>query len=147
MLRQNNKLWVLILTGIISFSLLLVVSACSSTATTAATTPAKPISTSPAAGQPVTVELTAVQMSFSTSTISVPAGAQVTVNFHNNDSGIPHNLALYTDSTAKTSIYVGQVITGISSVTYKFTAPATPGTYFFRCDVHANSMTGKFIVQ
>jgi hypothetical protein len=23
----------------------------------------------------------------------------------------------------------------------------TPGTYFFRCDVHPNTMTGQFIVQ
>lgn len=144
---KNNRVWALMLTGIISFSLLLGVAACSSAATTAATTTVKPISTSPAAGQPVTVELTAVQMSFSTSTITVPAGAQVSVNFHNNDSGIPHNLAVYTDSTAKTSIYVGQIINGVSSMTYTFTAPATAGTYFFRCDVHPNSMTGKFIVQ
>ena len=144
---NNHRLWALMITGIISFSLLLGVAACSSTATTAATTPVKPISTSPAAGQPVTVELTAVQMSFSTSTITVPVGAQVSINFHNNDSGIPHNLAVYTDSTAKTSIYVGQIINGVSSMTYTFTAPATAGTYFFRCDVHPNSMTGKFIVQ
>lgn len=144
---KNYRLCALTLMGTISLSLLLVVGACSNAATTAATTAVKPISTSPAAGQPVTVELTAVNMSFNSSTITVPAGAQVTINFHNNDSGVPHNIAVYTDSTAKTSIYVGQIINGVSSAAYTFTAPTTAGTYFFRCDVHPNSMTGKFIVQ
>jgi plastocyanin len=44
-------------------------------------------------------------------------------------------------------IFVGQIITGPSAtIDYKFTAPITPGTYFFRCDVHP-SMNGSFIVQ
>ena len=30
-------------------------------------------------------------------------------------------------------------------ITYVFTAPAIPGTYYFRCDLHP-SMQGQFIV-
>jgi len=33
-----------------------------------------------------------------------------------------------------------------ATTTYTFTAPSTPGTYFFRCDVHPETMTGQFIV-
>ena len=87
------------------------------------------------------------EMAFDQSTITVPAGASVTMNFDNKDSGVPHNFALYTDSSASKSIFVGQIITGPATITYKFTAPTTPGNYFFRCDVHPTAMTGTFVVQ
>jgi plastocyanin len=114
------------------------ISTSSSISTTTSTTPA---------GQSVTIDLVARSMAFDKSTITVPAGAQVTLNFDNQDSGIPHNFAAYTNSSASTSIFVGQTITGPKTITYTFTAPTTPGNYFFRCDVHPTSMTGKFIVQ
>jgi len=103
--------------------------------------------TTGAAGQNVTIGLTAQNMAFNTSTITVPAGAMVTMNFDNRDSGIPHNFAAYTDSSASKSIFVGEVITGPETTTYTFTAPSDPGTYFFRCDVHPTTMTGQFIVK
>ncbi len=84
-------------------------------------------------------------MAFDTNTITVPAGAVVTMNFENRDS-LAHNFALYTNSSATTAIFVGQIITS-SQITYTFTAPATPGNYFFRCDVHPTTMTGTFIVE
>ena len=84
-------------------------------------------------------------MAFDKSTITVPAGATVVINFDNQDSA-PHNFALYTNSSASTSIFVGQIIRS-DSIIYKFVAPSTPGSYFFRCDVHPFTMTGTFIVQ
>jgi plastocyanin len=95
----------------------------------------------------VTIDLVAKNIAFDKSTITVPVGADVTVNFDNQDSGIPHNFAVYTDASASTPIFVGEIITGPKTVTYSFTAPTTPGTYFFRCDVHPTIMTGTFIVQ
>jgi plastocyanin len=89
--------------------------------------------------------LTAQNVAFDKTTISVPAGASVTINFNNMDS-VPHNFALYTDSSASTAIFQGQIITGPAIATYQFTAPSAPGTYFFRCDVHTTIMTGSFIV-
>ncbi len=147
---------------------LLVLAACSSTtatttlpatttttppATTATTTPATTTTipptttatTTPPSGQSVTIDLTAQSMAFDKSTITVPAGATVTINFNNMDN-IPHNFALYTDSSASTPIFVGQIINK-RTITYTFTAPATPGNYFFRCDVHPTTMTGTFVVQ
>ncbi|MGD1118517.1 MAG: cupredoxin domain-containing protein [Dehalococcoidales bacterium] len=100
-----------------------------------------------AAPQSVTINLTAQGMAFDLSTITVPAGASVTLVFTNKDTGIPHNFALYTDSTASKSIFIGQIIRGTNTVTYTFTAPSTPGSYFFRCDVHPTSMIGTFVVQ
>ncbi|MHB8107346.1 MAG: cupredoxin domain-containing protein [Candidatus Cryosericum sp.] len=94
-----------------------------------------------------TFTVTAAGMAFDTSTITVSAGAHLTITFVNNDNGVPHNMAFYTSSAATTIIYQGARITGVSTVTYTFDAPTTPGTYFFRCDVHPNTMTGQFIVK
>jgi plastocyanin len=94
----------------------------------------------------VTVDITAKGFAFNTSTITVPAGANVTINFNNMDAGIPHNVAVYENKDANKAIYIGAVITGPKTVTYNFMAPTTPGTYFFRCDIHPTTMFGDFIV-
>ncbi|MCK9297579.1 hypothetical protein HL657_00785 [Methanoculleus sp. YWC-01] len=98
------------------------------------------------AAERVTVAIAAENFAFSTEMITVPAGAEVTVNFDNRDDGVPHNVAVYTDSSAATAIFVGEIVTGPGQVTYTFTAPETPGTRFFRCDVHP-SMNGDFVVE
>jgi plastocyanin len=103
------------------------------------------VTTTTTTGQHVVITLAAQNMAFDTKTIVVSAGGTVTVNFDNKDNA-PHNLAVYTDSSAKTTLFKGQVVTR-TSIVYTFTAPATPGTYFFRCDVHPASMTGSFIVE
>ena len=138
---SDKRKYLLVLALIIA---LLIPAGCASTTTTtsAPTTTLPPITTS---GQGVTINLTAQNMAFDKSSMTVPAGASVTINFNNKDS-IPHNFALYTNSGAGTSIFVGQIISA-TTVTYKFTAPTTPGNYFFRCDVHPTSMTGTFVVQ
>jgi plastocyanin len=92
------------------------------------------------------VYLEAHNIAFNVSTITVPAGANVVVHFSNMDSGVPHNFAVYQTSAAQNAIFQGQRITGVSSTTYSFTAPTTPGNYFFRCDVHPTLMTGTFVV-
>ena len=128
--------------------------ACSPTSTPTTTspptlnTPAPTASPSPTTtGQSVSIDLVAQNQRFDKSAITVPAGASVTINFDNRDNGIRHNFAVYTDSGASSAIFVGEMVTGPSTIAYKFTAPSTPGTYFFRCDPHAAIMTGDFIVQ
>ena len=122
--------------------------ATTTTTTTAATTTTTTTITTTATStvNPVTINLAAQNVAFNTNSITVAAGASITVNFNNMDS-VPHNFAVYTNSTATTIIFQGAVITGPTTTTYKFTAPTTPGTYFFRCDVHPTIMTGTFIVQ
>jgi len=112
------------------------------------------IMTPAAGGSSVTVDLVAKDMVFSPSTIAVPAGAAVVVNFHNREppgssqvTGIAHNFAVYDSQAASITIFRGEIITGGGDAVYQFTAPATPGTYFFRCDVHPSVMNGQFIVQ
>lgn len=116
--------------------------------------PAQPTPT-PAAGimvtgttgdTPVALTLTAKNMAFDRSRLVAPAGSTVSLVFVNDDPGVPHNFALYSDETATTTIFRGAIITGRSTTTYTFTAPSTPGTYFFRCDPHPRTMTGSFVV-
>lgn len=102
---------------------------------------------SSAAPQSVTVDLTAENIAFDKSTITVPAGARVTVNFNNRDSGVPHNFAVYETKDAEKVIFSGQIVTGPARAEYTFDAPAVPGTYFFRCDIHPTQMNGQFIVN
>jgi plastocyanin len=102
--------------------------------------------TQPAGGTTVPVTLTSQNIAFDKNTISVPAGSTVVMTFVNNDAGVPHNFALYTDSSASQKLFAGDFVTGVKTVTYTFTAPSKPGNYFFRCDVHPTVMYGTFVV-
>lgn len=97
--------------------------------------------------QDIAIGLIAKNIAFNASAITVPAGANVTVNFDNQDTYIPHNFAVFTDSSATKAIFQGKIITGPDKIAYAFIAPSQVGTYFFRCDVHPTQMTGQFIVQ
>lgn len=145
---MRSYIVILAVVGLLLCSALL--AGCTSTPTTNGTTAPTTVRTTAAGGGTglaATVDIAAQNMKFDRSTITVPAGAQVAVNFNNKDSGVPHNVAFYTDSSASTTIYRGQIVTGPTRATYTFTAPSTPGTYFFRCDLHPETMTGQFIVQ
>jgi plastocyanin len=120
----------------------------SSSKTGTSSTSGKGVSaTATSSAKSVTIDLTAQNIAFDKSTITVPASATITVNFDNKDNGMPHNFSVYTDSSASTSIFVGKIITGPATTTYTFTAPTTPGNYFFRCDVHPTIMFGTFVVH
>jgi plastocyanin len=114
-------------------------------------TSSSPVSatTSPASSsQAVVIDLVASNMAFDKNTLTVPAGVSVTINFNNKDSGIPHNFAVYQNLAGGQTkpVFVGDVITGPKTITYKFTAPSSPGSYFFECDIHPQVMTGTFSV-
>jgi plastocyanin len=95
----------------------------------------------------IVINLIAKNIAFNTSTITVPAGSNVTIKFDNQDSRTPHNFAVYDTEAAQQTIFQGKIITGPAKIVYNFIAPDKPGTYFFRCDVHPTIMKGQFIVQ
>ncbi len=128
-MRESHSALTRLLVIVLATVLLLAMAACSS-------------SSSPDAD--VTINLTASGTAFDKSSITVSAGATVALVFDNKDTRL-HNFALYETSAAANSIFVGELISK-KKITYTFTAPTTPGTYFFRCDLHPFSMTGDFIV-
>jgi plastocyanin len=80
---------------------------------------------------------------FSPATVTVPADKAFSLTLDNKD-GAPHNVSIYADSGASTSISAGEIV---SSTTTTQTVPAlAKGTYFFRCDVH-HEMTGTIVAN
>ena len=98
-------------------------------------------------GGPVEVTIVAKDIKFDKRSITASAGSDVTVNFNNQDAGVQHNLAFYSNKAAAQTFFKGELFAGPATKTEKFTAPTTAGTYFFRCDVHPDTMNGSFIVK
>ena len=99
-----------------------------------------------ATGGPVTVNIAAQNLQFSVRQITASPGVQVTIIFENREP-IPHNVSFYTNRSATSAIYKSELVTGPTTVTERFTSPSSPGSYFFRCDAHPDTMTGTFTVQ
>lgn len=82
---------------------------------------------------------------FDQNCLAVPAGQAFTIEFDNQDPGIPHNVAIYRDETATEALFVGEIFPGPDRRSYGGDA-LQAGQYFFRCDVHPTTMTGAFVV-
>jgi plastocyanin len=105
-----------------------------------------PVSNTVVPGQAVTLTLSAQGFAFDSSSLSVTAGVSVTIRFVNKDNA-PHNFSLYDSAALQKNLFKGEFITGPNAtIEYKFTAPAIPGTYYFRCDSHPN-MKGNLLVS
>jgi plastocyanin len=110
---------------------------------------------SPAPEQPASaaeagiVELTlaAGDLAWDRNELRVPAGATVRLTVVNRDR-TPHDFALYRTEAAEELLFSGEPISGPDvRRTYEFAAPAEPGEYDFRCELHPERMTGAFIVE
>ena len=115
---------------------------------TAAPTTAATPTPAPSPDVAIDVSTTAADsLAFAPKMIEVSAGKVVQVTY-TNDSNVPHNINFFNgaDATApslgKTEVKPGPG--DVQSVT--FTAPTTPGDYFFWCDVHTTLMTGTLHV-
>ena len=107
----------------------------------------EPASAAPPPGSPVangaTVHIAAQNIEFDTNHLDAPAGQAFTLEFDNNDPGIPHNVEIKDASGA--SRFKGQIITGPMKGLYQIPALGA-GNYMFTCDVHPN-MTGTVTVK
>ncbi len=100
---------------------------------------------------PITeVKLTARNLKWDQSTITVPAGSSVSLTVDNQDTAISHNFSLYASQAAATGgekpLAGTNPTPGPVQEKLLFNSPAA-GTYYFRCDVHPTTMTGTFVVQ
>lgn len=116
----------------------LAAAACSSTNAGEPSGAASPVPADPNA--PVVV---AKDLRFTAAEVDVPAGTAFQLTFENQESA-PHNVAIYTDASAKQSLFQGEIFSSGSRV-YEIPALAA-GSYFFRCDVHPD-MTGTIVAK
>lgn len=91
------------------------------------------------------LQISAHNVKFDKSCLAAPAGTAFTITFANKDSGVPHNVDIFTNKSATKSLFKGSVVTGPKTVTYKVPA-LKAGTYYFRCDIHPTQMFGTFVV-
>lgn len=92
-----------------------------------------------------TIQLRVLDGEFSPSSITVPAGAEVTIVFDNQDVDIPHNVVVYADKADP--IFTGTIVKGPGRTTDTFTAPSVPGTYVLGCGVPSPHPKGTFKVK
>jgi len=84
-------------------------------------------------------------LGFAETTMTVPAGVELTVDFQNPDTGVQHNWALY-DPADGSELFKGPIETGPANAS--FTVPALEaGTYDYVCDIHPQTMTGTLTAQ
>ena len=131
----------LILLGLIAGILL---GACGSDAGSSGAAPATGAPPTPVDGQTQPdVLITAQNIAWDPTEVTVRAGIPFTIGFDNRDSGVPHDLVLISpsgDIVAKTDI-----VTGPAHVDLQVPALAA-GTYTYTCQVHPN-MVGTLTAQ
>jgi plastocyanin len=93
---------------------------------------------------------TVQNISYQNTCLAAPGGSPFTIDFDNRDTGIPHNMHIFstdpaTDPQAR-SLFVGPLVTGPKMQAYHVPA-LPPGTYYFHCDIHPMQMQGTFIVR
>lgn len=91
------------------------------------------------------VTVAALNVTFDTDTIELPADAPATITFDNQDPGVQHNISIYSDADLGETLFQGDLITGPDTIEYA--VPALPaGEDYFQCDVHPN-MNGTVVVD
>jgi len=102
-----------------------------------------PMASSPGVTQ---IHLSASSSRFDLASLTAPAAERFQIVFQNKDSGIPHNVWIYKDSSASKALFKGDQFAGPATRTYDVGAlPA--GVYFFRCEVHPTQMTGTLTAR
>ncbi len=91
------------------------------------------------------LEIEAEGIAYKESALTAAADQPFKIDFKNNDSGIPHNVAIHEGSPTGAEKFKGEIFPGPGERTYD--VPALPaGAYAFVCTVHPN-MTGTLTVQ
>ena len=94
-------------------------------------------------GQKPVVTLAAANIAFEPTSLTVPAAEAFTLRFHNEDANTQHNVQIFDDPEfGGTPLFSGALITGVRQTDYEVD-PLEAGPYFFRCEVHPTTMTGK----
>jgi plastocyanin len=92
-----------------------------------------------------TIALSAKNLKYSAPCMEAVAGMPITIKFTNEES-VPHDVAVYTDTSKSEELIRSDIITGPNATT-SVTVPAQqPGQLFFQCTIHA-AMQGALVVK
>jgi len=91
-----------------------------------------------------TTTVVAKDLTFDTDQLNLIAGQPTTLTFDNEDAGVPHNIAIYSDDSLAETLFQGTQFPGIATEEYQIPA-LDAGTYYFHCDVHT-TMSGSVVV-
>ena len=97
-----------------------------------------------ATAEPNSPTIASKDIKFDLTELDVPAGRPFTLVYVNQES-TGHNVAIYTDASAGTVLFRGDIHEGPATHVYSVPAIAV-GTYYFRCDVHP-SMNGTLVAK
>ena len=116
---------------------------------TTATTAAGTATTEPGGGDggggSTTLELAGANTIFDKTKLEAPAG-EITIDFDNKDSGIPHNVHVHKgEKVGDPSVGATDLEAGPVKQTLKLTLEA--GKYYYQCDAHPATMNGILTVQ
>ncbi len=100
----------------------------------------------PAAAAQTTTAQVAQNVQYKLKEITVTAGQNARISFANLDSGVYHNIAVYTQRSGGEPVWTGEPIRGVKRILYQHVFTQA-GTYSFRCDFHPTTMIGTFTVQ
>jgi cytochrome c oxidase subunit II len=101
-----------------------------------------PIATPPPDAQ--IIELTANNNVFDTDRLEVPANEVFVIRFHNEDTGIPHDVDILGPDGE--TIFDGHDFPGPATVDY-IVDPLEPGEYEFICSIHPLTMRGTLVAS
>ena len=91
-----------------------------------------------------TLQIAAKNLKFDKNCLAAPANEAFTIQFANNDGGVPHNVAILPEQGGHEHLFRGEIVNGVTETTYNVPA-LEAGTFYFHCDVHPN-MNGTFVV-
>ncbi len=97
----------------------------------------------PAAGP--TLQISALNVAYSTATLEAPADTPFKIEFDNQDASIQHNVAIHEGSISGAEVFKGEIFAGPDKRTYDVPA-LKAGAYEFNCTVHPN-MSGTLTVN
>jgi plastocyanin len=107
-----------------------------------------PPTTAQCAPKGTTVDVSAKNVAFDTDCLAAPADTAFKIVFDNQDASIPHNVDIYSDSSATKHLGgangTGDIVVGPATATYNVD-PLPAGSYYFQCDIHT-TMHGTFVV-
>ncbi|HEX2194767.1 MAG TPA: cupredoxin domain-containing protein [Candidatus Limnocylindria bacterium] len=91
------------------------------------------------------INLSAENLEFSAPCMVANAGEAFTIHFENLEA-VPHDVAVFQDSSKANEIMRGEAITGPEATADYEVEALTVGQYYFECTIHPQDMNGTLYV-